>query len=325
MAAVSFLSRVKVFTATTGTGTMTLGGAFSAFYCTPAEAGAVDGATYRYLIEDGSNFEIGTGVYTASGTTLSRLVVNLSKIGGTAGTTKITLSGNAVVFIICAAEDYIGFVKSPTIQVITSTGTYTAPAGLTYAFVELAGGGGGSGGCATTSAGNGSAGAGGGGGGYASKILSAATIGASQSVTIGDGGTAGAAGANNGGNGGTTSFGAIMSATGGALGQGGAQSTATRPWIAGGVGGVGSGGDVNIAGQGGGWGFVCPTVGSGGFGGSSMLGGGASSTVTGTAIAGTAGPVYGGGASGASCGPSQTQQAGAVGGKGVCIVTEYYN
>ena len=59
-------------------------------------------------------------------------------------------------------------------------------------------------------------GAGGGAGGFARKKITAATIGASQSVTAGGGGTAGSTSA--GGTGGTSSFGAIVSATGGAGG-----------------------------------------------------------------------------------------------------------
>jgi hypothetical protein len=48
---------------------------------------------------------MGTGTYTVSGTTLSRDTVTSSKIGGTAGTTKLTLSGSAVVFIDALAAD----------------------------------------------------------------------------------------------------------------------------------------------------------------------------------------------------------------------------
>lgn len=105
MASVSLANRVKVDTATTGTGTVTLGSATANNYCTFAEAGITDGQTVRYEIQDGTDFEIGTGVYTASGTTMTRASVTLSKISGTAGTTKITLSGSATVSIVGVKED----------------------------------------------------------------------------------------------------------------------------------------------------------------------------------------------------------------------------
>lgn len=84
-------------TTTTGTGTITLGSALTG-YLTFSEANAVDGTAYYYVIEDGDDFEAGVGTYTASGTTLSRDTVTVSKISGTAGTSKINLSGLAQVF-----------------------------------------------------------------------------------------------------------------------------------------------------------------------------------------------------------------------------------
>jgi hypothetical protein len=98
-------NRARVNTATAGTGTMTLGSAVSAAYFTFAEAGVPDGTVVSYVIEDGNDVEMGIGTYTVSGTTLSRDTVTSSKISGTAGTTKLTLSGSAVVFIDALAAD----------------------------------------------------------------------------------------------------------------------------------------------------------------------------------------------------------------------------
>jgi hypothetical protein len=96
---VTLVNRAKVSTATTGTGTITLGSAESG-YQTFADAGVVDANVVRYVIEDGTNWEIGTGTYTATGTTLSRTVLESSNAD-----VAINLSGSAVVFVGAAAED----------------------------------------------------------------------------------------------------------------------------------------------------------------------------------------------------------------------------
>jgi hypothetical protein len=98
------LNRARMTTATSGTGTVTLGSAVSKF-ATFAEAGAANATQYAYCIEDGNDFEIGIGTYTTSGTTFSRDTVTLSKIAGVAGTTKLTLSGTAEIFITARASD----------------------------------------------------------------------------------------------------------------------------------------------------------------------------------------------------------------------------
>ena len=85
--------RIKETSSTTGTGTLTLGGAVDGFR-TFADIG--NSNTTYYCIEDGSNFEIGIGTYTASGTTLSRDTVLQTSAGNT---NKISCTGNQKVFV----------------------------------------------------------------------------------------------------------------------------------------------------------------------------------------------------------------------------------
>ena len=97
--AISLGNRAKMSTSTTGTGTITLGSAATG-YQTFANAGITNGQTIRYAIEDGTNFEIGSGTYTSSGTTLTRSVTESSN-----SDSAISLSGTAVVFVTATVAD----------------------------------------------------------------------------------------------------------------------------------------------------------------------------------------------------------------------------
>lgn len=69
MTAPLFFDRVKETTTTTGTGTVTLAGAATGYQ---SFAAVGDGNKCCYCIAGGSQWEVGIGTYTASGTTLSR-------------------------------------------------------------------------------------------------------------------------------------------------------------------------------------------------------------------------------------------------------------
>jgi len=71
--------RVKETTTTTGTGTITLAGAVDGFQAFSAIG---DGNTTYYAIAAGTEFEVGIGTYTSSGTTLSRDTVISSSNSG---------------------------------------------------------------------------------------------------------------------------------------------------------------------------------------------------------------------------------------------------
>ena len=93
---VTLVNRAKVATATTGTGTITLGAAESG-YQSFTSAGVVNSDVVRYTIEDGDAWEIGSGTYSTG--TLTR-VLDESSTGSL-----LNLSGDAVVYVTAAGED----------------------------------------------------------------------------------------------------------------------------------------------------------------------------------------------------------------------------
>lgn len=90
----------RMSSATTGTGTATLGAAISG-YLTFALAGVANGDIVTYGIKDGANSEVGYGLYTSAGTTLTRNVLQ-----STNGNALISLSGAAEIYITAQASDF---------------------------------------------------------------------------------------------------------------------------------------------------------------------------------------------------------------------------
>lgn len=339
---VKLVNRAKMTTSTTSTGTITLGSAATG-YQSFAAAGVVDGDIVRYVIEDGNNWEIGTGTYTASGTTLTRNVSESSNSDAA-----INLSGSAIVFVSATLGDLQNQVDPTAIDLLIVAG-------------------GGSGGGATTS----SCGAGGGAGGVIYEVNYPVIPGQTYNVVVGAGGalvsgqvngnpgsnssafgmtaigggygaTFGSAGGNGGSGGGgagrelytTNNFGGSGTANQGNNGGNATRGAGTTDDSGGGGGGAGGPGvsAKDFFGGDGGVGFACDIEGlsvttyyAGGGGGgteagtsgaSGGRGGGGDGGYDGAARRG--GTVNTGGGGGGASGSSTT--SGAEGGSGVVIV-----
>ena len=203
-------------------------------------------------------------------------------------------------------------IAAGNIQIFTSSGTFTAPGGVTKVYLSMIAGGGAGGG--STSGGGGSGG-GGGAGGYLLNYPYTVIAGNNYAVTIGAGGTGSAGG--DGTSGASTVFDSAVTCTAGTFGKGSLGSPAS------GAGSGGGGPSFNAVGSTGG-GFV--SIGGNGAAGSGSGGGsggspfGTGKNGSGTDVAGIAGGANtGAGGSGSGSGSAQAN-AGGAGGSGICIV-----
>ena len=218
--------------------------------------------------------------------------------------------------------------------------TYTPTAGMKHCIAICTGGGGGGGGSDTAAASGDVAAAGGGGaGGTAIGFFTAAQVGASKALNVG---SAGGAGSDTNGTDGTAGGNSTWNTTdlvgtGGALGTGTGAVAIDNDANVGGLGGVPTGGTINVTGGAGDPGIAGSADGTidiifarGGCGGNSFWGGGglapatASNTLTNAVnTAGGAGLAYGAGGAGAISTASATGAAGGVGMSGIIMVIEY--
>lgn len=271
----------------------------------------------------------GTAVVAGGGTGITSATAYAVICGGTTstnpfqsiagvGTSGQVLTSNGAGALPTFQASSGSFTFTINIQTFTSSGTYTPTANMKYCIIECVGGGGGGGGAASAAASDVAPGGGGGGGGYARKFASSATIGGSQTVTIGAAGSAGSAGNNVGGNGGDTSVGAICIGKGGTGGSGNNGSSN----VAGGAGGVAGTGDLTFPGQPGGNSWLTTAGAIVGNGGGTYFGG---ATASGASLnaAGVAGQNYGTGGTGGISYNGGGAFAGGAGAKGVVIITEY--
>lgn len=273
-----------------------------------------DVANANYLTQDSADAR-----YAQLGTLSSATPANVELDGSaSAGVSSLAARGDH--------EHVFVHPGKPIVRTYTANATWTKPTGLKYVKVRMVGGGGAGGGTGATTATTAAAGGGGGGGGYCEKWIAAADLGATETVTVGAGGTAAAAGVNTGGTGGTSSFGAHCSATGGGGGVGMAATNGTTATP--GSPGAGSGGDINFHGHAGTFGHVITgssqtVVSRQNVGGGSFLGGVARQT---TSIPGSGTPNAnsGAGSPGAQAGFSDVAQASKDGAAGLVIVEEFY-
>lgn len=292
------------------------------------------GTTGTILRSNGTNFVNTTATYPTT-TTINRILYSsaanvIGEITAVNTAMLVTSSGGVPSLLAVGASKFIAANAAGTlasrgfsiaVQVFSSNGTYTPATGMQYCDVLVCGGGGAGGGAPATGAGETSTAGGGGSGELARGVFSAATIGASQSVTIGAAGT-GNSGAT-GGNGGNSSLGALISANGG---NGGASSgVGTSATAAGGAGGSGgTGGSYTVNGTAGfqAISVVAALVSYSGSGANNYFGPGGQGNVGGSA-GGVTGTGRGSGGSGALNQASQSARTGGNGTTGYMVITEY--
>lgn len=266
-------------------------------------------ATYRFGAE-----RYWTGYLASQDASLYALVNE----GGTPG---VAGSGaNKVLDIAAVVQSGYRLKRGPIF--LTVDQDYEPAAEVAAIGVEGLGAGGGGGG-ASSGSGVARAGLGGAAGGYFYAFIENPEP--SYAVVIGAAGAGGAAGQNAGTAGGTTSFGLVMSATGG---NGGASSgsTATSVVLGSTLAGTGTGGDINMDGQGSVPGVkLSADQRMGGGGGSTRYGTGAPNRVGTTSASNTSGlPGTGYGAGGGGgISSTTTDQPGGDGTQGVVVVWEY--
>ena len=334
--------RVKETTTTTGTGTLTLAGAATGFQSFSV-IGNGNTTYYAIATSSGSEWEVGIGTYTSSGTTLARTTILASSNSGSA----VNLSaGTKDVFVTLPSSKATATATTVSDTANSSTGYFQIPQGTTaqrpgsptngmmrinttdstfeiYSTVSndwkavatftsavssveyLVVAGGGSGGSRI--------GGGGGAGGYRTATGFSVTTGVSYTVTVGAGGAAVTSTPGVTGNNGNDSVFSTITSTAG--GGGGAyintSGTAGKNGGSGGGGSFSGNGGVATAGTG-----TSGQGSSGGVGSNSQTngGGGGGASAAGAAATGAGG--VGGAGSASSISGSSVTYAGGGGGSG---------
>lgn len=230
--------------------------------------------------------------------------------------------------LYAALQSVIKSTPIPTnVVYVVSSLSYTPPAGVKRVLVEVQGGGGGGGGCASTPANNANSAAGGGAGGYALGLYNVSALSAPVIVTVGTGGAGGTSAGTGGANGTASSFGSLVTASGGAGGPGQTTSISTVSRGASNLAATGGGasGLVVIPGTSGGCGVIINNTATGGDGGSSKLASGPKGRTEGTeGVGGNLGAGGAGASEGGSSSSPTIGRKGGNGGSGMVIITEFY-
>ena len=125
--------RVRETTTTTGTGTITLGGAATGFQSFSV-IGDSNTTFYTIQLSNTNEWEVGVGTYTLSGTTLSRDTILESSNSGSA----VNFSaGTKDVFVTYPAEKAIYVGNLPTKMVVTKRDTTTADVALANGYLPV--------------------------------------------------------------------------------------------------------------------------------------------------------------------------------------------
>lgn len=278
----------------------------SSYICIAASTGnAPPNSSYWELLAEGG--DIAT-VLTTQGDILYRDASGLQRLAaGTSGDFLKTQGSGANPVWDTAGGGLT------SMQVFTSSGTYTRPSGISKAKVFVTGGGGGGGGGSPSH----NHGGGGGAGGTAIKWITSG-LGSTETITIGSGGSAGG-GNTDGSAGQASSFGSHATGNGGSGGKKGQGNPAAS-------GGTATGGDVNIQGGTGhpaGGGGTSNDETSPGVGGASFWGGGgAGANASGSQNTGFAANVFGSGGGGGE-NDGTTNYSGGAGKAGIVVVEEY--
>lgn len=269
----------------------------------------------------------GTRYYKGSGNNTSPSGTSSTTVSGFSANT--TYYFRAFAYAVKSNAEWVGgsltastTTKKQGSQTFTSSGTFTVPAGVTSIDIFCVGGGGAAGGYLVSSRGGGAYTSGAGGGYTATKKAYAVTPGATFAVTIGAGGVPSKASYALHGTaaptGGTTSFGSVVSATGGkgsCYKYSGGSASVTQAMDTGGAGGSGGGGCGGAdAGENAGAGGSNGSNGVNGWDGYWTCAGGKGQGTTTRAFGESSGTLYAGGGGGGAYGNAKRGAGGDGGG-----------